>query len=222
MKKVIIKNTEISYIIRRTTKSKIYIRVKDNVVIVSVTKTTPIKEVESLLEKHYYFILENIINNQKQQIIHVNGIGYIPKFILGNKNSVSIIGNEIHITTKKLEYELQKKTLHDFYKKELENELCKIMYDAMKDFNEFAFPSIRVSYMKSMFGNYNKRYHRIKLSSLLAKYDYKFIKHVLYHELSHVEVLNHSKEFFSYFESKYPNAKLVRKELKKIKYNDYI
>ena len=73
-----------------------------------------------------------------------------------------------------------------------------------------------------MFGNYNKRYHRIKLSSLLAKYDYKFIKHVLYHELSHVEVLNHSKEFFSYFESKYPNAKLVRKELKKIKYNDYI
>jgi predicted metal-dependent hydrolase len=74
--------------------------------------------------------------------------------------------------------------------------------------------------MKSMFGNYHKVKHHVKLSSILAKYDYKYIKFILYHELSHVVEFNHTKKFFAYYEAKYPNAISVRKVFKKIKYND--
>ena len=117
---------------------------------------------------------------------------------------------------------MQKKALYNFYKQEVEKEIVRIIRDAMDDFSDINFPSISVRYMKSMFGNYNKQKHHIKLSSLLAKYDYLYIKHVLYHELCHVSVFDHSAKFMKLFEEKYENARLVRKSLKKIKYNDYI
>jgi predicted metal-dependent hydrolase len=222
MKTITINNTPISYIVRRTTTKKIYIRVKNDVVVVSATKFTTIKEIEELLYKHEKFILENLIKREKEEIIHLNGVSYIPKFHIGLKNKVEIIGDEIHIHTKKMEYDLQKKTIHNFYKTEVEKVLTQIIYDAMTDFKEINFPTISVLYMKSMFGNYNRKKHHVKISSMLAKYDYKYIKYILYHELSHALEFNHSKEFFRVFESKYHNVKLVRKELKKIKYNDYI
>ena len=222
MKTIIIDNVLISYIVKRTTTKKIYIRVKDGVVVVSATKYTTIKEITELLQKHKDFILKNLSNNQKEEIIHLNGVGYIPKFYLADKNMVKVYEKEIHIHTKRMDYELQKKTLHNFYKMEVQKVLCTLINDAMYDFKEINFPTIDVTYMKSMFGNYNRKKHRVKISSMLAKYDYKYIKYILYHELSHVLVFNHSKEFFVLFESKYKDMKLMRKELKKIKYNDYI
>ena len=222
MKQIIINGFSFEYVIRRTTKNKIYIRVKNGLVVVSATKYTTIKEIELLLNKHIDFIIKNIKQEEKEEVIHLNGIEYKPKFFIGNKNCVLLSGNEIHITTKKLDYSLQKKALHDFYRMEVEKELVRIIADAMHDFSSIKFPSISVRYMKSMFGNYNKQKHHIKLSSMLAKYDFLYIKHVLYHELCHVTVFNHSSDFFRLFESKYPNANTVRKSLKKIKYNDYI
>ena len=50
-----------------------------------------------------------------------------------------------------MEYDLQKKTLHNFYKTEVEKVLTQIIYDAMTDFKEINFPTISVLYMKSMF-----------------------------------------------------------------------
>lgn len=222
MKRMVIDGVSFDYIVRRTTKKKIYIRVKDGVVIVSATKFTTTSEIEQLLKKHILFIAKNLAKIENENVIHLNGIAYIPKFFIGKKDSVIVEGNEICITTKAYDYKMQKIALYNFYKREVEKEIVKIIKDAMYDFSDINFPSISVRYMKSMFGNYNKQKHHIKLSSLLAKYDYKYIKHVLYHELCHVTVFNHSNNFHALFESKYPNANVVRKSLKKIKYNDYI
>ena len=222
MKKITIDGFSLIYKVRRTTKSKIYIRVKDGIVIVSATKYTRINEIESLLKKHINFIKESLEKKVITDEIHFQGISYRPKFFIGNKSSVMIIGDEIYITTKELNLESQKKALYNFYQREVENELTKIINEAMYDFSEIKFPTISVKYMKTMFGNYHRQKHHIKLSSLLAKYDFKFIKHVLYHELCHVTEFNHSKKFFELFENKYKDALIVRKTLKKIKYNDYL
>ena len=138
------------------------------------------------------------------------------------RKDVKIVGDEIWITSTKNSYEEYKKILHEFYKKELICEIEKLLADAKKDFKEIKFPKITVRYMKSMFGNYTKSTNVIKLSSILVKYDYKYIKHVLYHELSHALEMSHSDVFYKVFEGKYPDAKLTRKEFKKIKYYDYI
>ena len=143
-------------------------------------------------------------------------------FLISNQPRVEVNGDSIYLYSKKDDLKSYQKVLHDFYKCEIEKELSKIIYDAQYDFKEIIFPTISVRYMVSMFGNYNKKKHHIKLSSILARYDYKYIKFILYHELCHVLVFNHKKEFYDLYEKKYPNAKMERKIFKKIKYNDYI
>ena len=220
MKYISIDGVSFYYEIKRTTKKKIYIRVKDGIVKVSATKNITLKEVKELFAKHIDFIKEQLILTKKEDVIHVNGIPYKPRYFVSDKNKVMIIGDEIHLYSKDNSLEKYKKILYDFYKKEVEKEVEKLISEAKKDFSEIAFPTISVSYMKSMFGNYHKVKHHVKLSSILAKYDYKYIKFILYHELSHVVEFNHTKKFFAYYEAKYPNAISVRKVFKKIKYND--
>ena len=210
------------YTIKRSTKNKVYIRVKNGVVNVSCHKNTSVSKIEELLKKHINFIKKHIGDSTEREFIHLNGIPYKPKFIPSDKNGVRLLENEIYIFSKKDESDAYKKVLYDFYKKEVETEISKILYEAQCDFAEVNFPSISVRYMVSMFGNYNRKKHHIKLSSILAKYDYKYIKFILYHELCHVSVFNHSKEFYDLYEKKYFNAIIERKLFKKIKYHDYI
>ena len=220
MKYISIDGVSFYYEIKRTTKKKIYIRVKDGIVKVSATKNITLKEVKELFAKHIDFIKEQLILTKKEDIIHVNGTPYKPRYFVSDKNKVMIIGDEIHLYSKDNSLEKYKKILYDFYKREVEKEVEKLISEAKKDFSEIAFPTISVRFMKSMFGNYHKVKHHVKLSSILAKYDYKYIKFILYHELSHVVEFNHTKKFFAYYEAKYPNAISVRKVFKKIKYND--
>ena len=220
MKYISIDGVSFYYEIKRTTKKKIYIRVKDGIVKVSATKNITLKEVKELFAKHIDFIKEQLILTKKEDIIHVNGTPYKPRYFVGDKNKVMIIGDEIHLYSKDNSLEKYKKILYDFYKKEVEKEVEKLIGEAKKDFSEISFPTISVRFMKSMFGNYHKVKHHVKLSSILAKYDYVYIKFILYHELSHVVEFNHTKKFFAYYEAKYPNAISVRKVFKKIKYND--
>ena len=220
MKYISIDGVSFYYEIKRTTKKKIYIRVKDGIVKVSATKNITLKEVKELFAKHIDFIKEQLILTKKEDIIHVNGTPYKPRYFVGDKNKVMIIGDEIHLYSKDNSLEKYKKILYDFYKREVEKEVEKLIGEAKKDFSEISFPTISVRFMKSMFGNYHKVKHHVKLSSILAKYDYVYIKFILYHELSHVVEFNHTKKFFAYYEAKYPNAISVRKVFKKIKYND--
>jgi predicted metal-dependent hydrolase len=220
MKYISIDGVSFYYEIKRTTKKKIYIRVKDGIVKVSATKNITLKEVKELFAKHILFIKEQLILTKKEDVIHVNGTPYKPRYFVSDKNKVMIIGDEIYLYSKNDSLEKYKKILYDFYKKEVEKEVEKLISEAKKDFSEIAFPTISVRFMKSMFGNYHKVKHHVKLSSILAKYDYKYIKFILYHELSHVVEFNHTKKFFAYYEAKYPNAISVRKVFKKIKYND--
>ena len=221
-KSITIDGTTFEYIIRRSTKKKIYIRVKDGIVKVSATKKTTAKEVEDLLTKHIDFIKKQLNSSKKEDFIHLNGVAYRPRFFTGSKSKVEVVGDEIHLYSKTPELDSYKKVLYTFYKEEVEKELLKIMSEAYYDFKEINFPTISVRFMKSMFGNYHKLKHHIKLSSILAKYDYKYIKFILYHELCHVTEFNHSNAFFALYEKKYPSAKTVRKIFKKIKYNDYL
>ncbi len=222
MKYITIDDVSFYYEIKRSTKKKIYIRVKDGIVKVSATNNITLKEVKELFVKHIDFIKEQLVLTKKEEVIHVNGISYKPRFFISNKNRVMIVGDEIHLYSKEDSLEKYKKILYDFYKKEVEKEVVKLIDEAKKDFSEISFPTISVRFMKSMFGNYHKVKHHVKLSSILAKYDYKYIKFILYHELSHVVEFNHTSKFFALYEKKYPNAVGVRKVFKKIKYNDYL
>ena len=100
MKYISIDGVSFYYEIKRTTKKKIYIRVKDGIVKVSATKNITLKEVKELFAKHIDFIKEQLILTKKEDIIHVNGIAYKPRYFVSDKNKVMIIGDEIHLYSK--------------------------------------------------------------------------------------------------------------------------
>ena len=216
------KNITLNYIVRRTTKKKIYLRVKDGVVVVSATKRISIKEIESLIIKHFDYLVEQLNKNQVSNVIHFHGVAYTPKFYLGDHEKVAVIDDIIHICAKKNTREEYQKVLYKFFKEETIKELNRILPEVQRDFPEVVIPQIKVSYWKSLFGNYNRKTHVIKISSMCARCDKEYTKLVLYHEMCHIFVFNHSKDFYSLFERKYPDAKRKNFILKKTKYYDYI
>lgn len=222
MKQITINDYTFNYVIRRTTKKKIYIRVKENLVVISCTKKTNSTYIKQILSENIDFIKEQLSLTNKELVVHLNDKLYSLKLEKGVKSSIQIDENMICITAKNTEINSYKKVLDELYKFEINKELCKIIYEAEKSFPEVKMPNIIIRNMKRALGNYNRRKHLITLSTRLGKYDYKYIKFVLYHELSHVLEFNHSQKFYKVFESKYPNAKQITKVLKKIKYNDYI
>ena len=94
---ITINGISFTYTVKRTTKNKIYIRVKDGNIVVSATKRTPLKEIEKLIKENIDFIQEQLLKSIPDNIIHVNGIPYKPRFFVGNENVVELIGDEIHI-----------------------------------------------------------------------------------------------------------------------------
>ena len=216
------KNITLNYVVRRTTKRKIYLRVKDGIVVVSATKKITIKDIESLIIKHFDYLNEQIKKGQVSNTIHFNGVEYTPKFYLGDHEKVAIIDDVIHICAKKSDREAYQKVLYKFFKEEVLKEINRILPEVKRDFPETSIPQIKVSYWKSLFGNYNRRTHVIKISSMCARYDKEYIKLVMYHEMCHIFEFNHSKNFYALFERKYPDAKRKNFILKKTKYNDYI
>lgn len=211
-----------TYIVKKTSRKKVYIRVKEGIIVVSAPPFTSNKKIEELIINNQKLIISNLEAFDIEPTIHIKGNKYFCYFHVADRCDLLFDGDEVHIYAKKNEKEEYRKILYQYYKNIVWNEVLNLIPNAKNDFSEFVFPMIKISNMKTMFGNYYKKKHLIHISILLAKYDLKYIKYVLYHELTHVSIFNHSKEFYDFFESKYPNAKNTSKELKKIVYHDYL
>lgn len=81
---------------------------------------------------------------------------------------------------------------------------------------EIPFPGLRVRKMKSRWGVCNTRSHVITLNLELIHYDLECLDYVIVHELSHLIVANHSKDFWSVVCKYYPNYKEIRKKMREL------
>ena len=88
------------------------------------------------------------------------------------------------------------------------------------DFKDITIPNIVVKGLKSKkcFG-YNA-WNEIGIELDLGRYDEKYIKTVLYHELCHFYELEHNENFYRILDKKLPNGSKLDKELDKIVFLD--
>ncbi len=70
--------------------------------------------------------------------------------------------------------------------------------------------------MKSRFGSCIPQQRIIKLNSLLARFDERYLRMILIHELIHLKVFDHQEEFYLYMDELLPNYKQLKKELVQI------
>lgn len=102
--------------------------------------------------------------------------------------------------------------MNEFYRKEIKNKIPEVLEKCVnvvgKRPNEW-----RVKNMKTRWGTCNTRDKRIWLNLQLAKKPMDCLEYVTIHELTHLYVPNHGKEFKEYMDIFCPNWKELKKKL---------
>ena len=221
MEKFIKKDKFINYEVVRTDKKKEYYltNIVDNIVYLYVPEYATEKDIKIVLSQQFY-VLYNKINPLERYVLHYLGKEYFVKCIKSNVDQVIVKDDEIIIKAIKINSRYYKSVLYKFFTKIVEEELTKLMYEATYDFKEITIPKITVKYITKYLG-YNY-IDKIVISPVIAKYDPKFIKVLLYHEICHSLIRGHQRNFYDLLNIKLKDGEKLNKEMNDIKYNDYI
>jgi len=213
---------KITYVqVERTSNKNMYIKVKDEKVVVYAPKKVSLQTINDFVSKHIdsfiKYIEESKMNKLysiNEKFIFLNGKKYSFNVLTGfNESTIKVSKNNVYIQCKtgsNEEIEIAIKTyLKDF--------LLKYISKHCNDFEEMMnvpHHTFKVSYKSSNWGvNYvNKR--RIILSSRLSHYSNEVIKYVIIHELAHHFFPHHQSNFWNLVKKYIPNYKELRDKLK--------
>ena len=112
------------------------------------------------------------------------------------------------ITSNKKEVELLRKQAKEYLPKRLEELAQK---------HKFKYNSLRIKNVKTIWGSCSGK-NNINLNLNLMKLRPELIDYVILHELCHTIEKNHSKKFWDLLEKNLPTAKVLRKELKRVRF----
>lgn len=194
-------------IIRKNNKN-IYIRVKDNKIIVTcnylTTKNTINKLINDNIKSISKMIDKSNLRKEKEDNFYLFGSKYD---VIYGFNELEINGNKIYVKDKKmLDKYLDNKI------KEVFCEHLKYYYDNYLE--DIPKPNLKIRKMSTRWGVCNLKNKNVTLNYYLYKYDIECLDYVIVHELSHFIYPNHSKLFWNQVSKYCKNYKIIRKKLK--------
>ena len=133
-------------------------------------------------------------------------------------NNVDIVDNTIKISVKKNDGNLKIKLFKNFYKNKCIEVITPIYNQCLESFVKdrcSVKPRIEYKFYKGRWGAYYPKDNKIVLNCNLVKLDEEYIRYVIFHELTHTKVPNHSKEFYNVFSSVYDKVEEMRVKIKK-------
>lgn len=194
-------------IIRKNNKN-IYIRIKDNKIIVTcnylTTKNTINKLINDNIKSISKMIDKSNLRKEKEDNFYLFGSKYD---VIYGFNELEINGNKIYVKDKKmLDKYLDNKI------KEVFCEHLKYYYDNYLE--DIPKPNLKIRKMSTRWGVCNLKNKNVTLNYYLYKYDIECLDYVIVHELSHFIYPNHSKLFWNQVSKYCKNYKIIRKKLK--------
>lgn len=84
----------------------------------------------------------------------------------------------------------------------------------------YSLPRLSVKKMKTRWGSYSAKTHRIHLNQILVHLDVKYSQYVIIHELCHLIEMNHSVRFYALMDIYEPNWRELRVALNR--YSDLL
>ena len=194
-------------VIRKNNKN-IYIRVKDNKIIVTcnylTTKSTINKLINDNIKSISKMIDKSNLRKEKEDNFYLFGSKYD---VIYGFNELEINGNKIYVKDKKmLDKYLDNKI------KEVFSEHLKYYYDNYLE--DIPKPNLKIRKMSTRWGVCNLRNKNVTLNYYLYKYDIECLDYVIVHELSHFIYPDHSKLFWNQVGKYCENYKELRKKLK--------
>ena len=196
--------------ITRKANKNTYIRLKDGMIKVTTSYFVSDKQIVKILDQNQAFLLKSIEKICAKQKRDENCI------ILGEKYDIIIIDNinEIDVQNKKIyisdKEKLERLVVKSFFKVFEE----RLLHNYQLFQEKIPFPKLRIRKMKTRWGVCNRKDIKITLNSELLKYGIEEIDYVIIHELAHLVVFNHSKEFWNVVSKYCANYKEIRKKLK--------
>lgn len=161
----------------------IRVSVKSGTLLVSAPKNATKEDIYKVIEKNQELIDEMIEKDKNR--LYQNNI---------NKNEIYLFGETINIEdAKKIK---TAKELEDFYRMELEEILNSIFKKYNKITNLYE-KEYKIRKMNSRWGTCYPQRGLININLYLAKRPLKEIESVVLHELIHLKIRNHSKEFYN-------------------------
>lgn len=221
MERLVKKDKYIDYEIIRTNKKKDFYlaSIKDGVVYMNVPEYADNKTIKMVLNQRFLDLYYKI-HPEERYVLHYKGKKYIVKCLKGSSDKVIVGDDEIIIRAVKVTKNYFSNVLYKYFTRVVEEDIYKLMGDVIVDFREINIPKIVVKKIKGYLG-YNYGDH-IKISPYIAKYDQKFVKVLLYHELCHSLVHGHPRAFWDVLNSKLENGEELNKEMNSTTFNDYL
>lgn len=152
---------------------------------------------ESLLSHQYKFL--------DGEIISILGIDYTVNILKNKTNKIYLHGDYIYFAIPDDTYDFKLKLFKKFILEVSKIELLKLTKDAFELFDLDTFPCVKFRLMKSRWGSCIPSKNQINLNSHLILQPYNSALYVIIHELAHFYHQNHSKDFYSFVESKMPD-----------------
>jgi len=211
MTKIRLGDKEIYYQVFYKKIKNMYLRIKDDKLVITANKTHK-NSIEDFIKKNETKILR-VLDNQEnrvplynKEVMLIFGFKYNIIYTIDNKkNRFNITESAIYIDFKSDDFDNQ--YVEKIYKKLLHNKMEKLIEEdvMLKQYFDLTNISLKTQLMKSRFGSCIAKKKIIKLNSILARFNEDYTKTILIHEIIHLKVHNHQKEFYYYIDKLIPN-----------------
>lgn len=201
-----------------------YIRInnKDGLIKVSVPKEASKKQIESFILSHIEWIKKNKKKaDDTRKYLNFNYVSGETHYLWGkpyklqvvysdDKPSVCFNSNNIILKIKKCSKKEERETaLLKWYRNILKNKIADILPECQKitgkSCNEY-----HIKKMKTRWGSINILYKRVWINLELVKKPPECLKCVIIHELTHLYVRNHGKNFKRYMDKFCPDWRKIQ------------
>jgi len=195
-------------------------------IILKIPKDISQQKIDSFLKRKWSWLEKQLQYFKKYQAIkykkeYISGenflyLGRQYKLIVkqGKQPCVKLSKGIIQITTTKsvTNGSNNKKLLNKWYESRIEKKFNERYKIVLKNFNYNFTPKLIVRKMSKRWGSYLTG-KKIILNPELIKASTKAIDYVITHELCHMQIKQHDKNFYKLLDSKYPNWQVVKEKL---------
>lgn len=224
MKNITINGKDFEIEIQRKRIKNIYLRVKDEKLEVTCPYYVLDWEVMKFIEsKKSWIIKANTKKNYNTKLkvgdtIFYRGEEYKLVIIDGNRAiKIDEDNKTICIRCKGASIDKALQTFYEYGKKVLLKDVLDIQDKYLRILEDYGYdqiPDINIKYLKSMWGVCYNRKNKINLSARLIHFDKESLEAILWHELLHFVIPNHSKRYHEVIELYMPRYNEIVKNLR--------
>ena len=222
--KIYVSGIEIEIIRKNIKNMHLYVMRPDGKVRITVPSRLSEKRIVDFISSH----IDWIIDKQKEildepctppltytdgETLTVFGEPYTLEIIESNRNGLSFLGNKAILSCKASASADRRKEIIEKALREALYEKTAPLFEKWESITGLYASSYQIKKMKTRWGTCNTRTKKIWLNLELAKKPIECIEYVILHELSHLSVSNHGKDFQALMDRYMPLWRELRKKL---------